>query len=107
MKLCLVFVQAYKIGKDSTDLVHEPFGSKSAVEFVDNRSSRILSRRRRDLRGQPLITSLVFMTDGSENHTDLDDYQYVIIHFILADFSNCLFPFLVTIGSTPCQNYHI
>lgn len=57
-------------------LIFEHFGWWSkAGGLHDDRATRILSRRRRNLRGQELIAPVVFATPGAENFTDLDDYK--------------------------------
>lgn len=42
----------------------------------DMRTTNILSRRRRDLQGHLIVAAGVFTPAGTENYTDLDDYQY-------------------------------
>lgn len=69
---------AYKIGREDP-LIYEEFGSWSPkTGLIDLRTTPIVSKRRRDLRGHRLVVATVFMDKGSENHTDLDDYQYAI-----------------------------
>lgn len=68
--------EAYKIGKESS-LIYEEFGRWSeATRLVDLRETRVLSKRRRDLQGHRFIASTVYIKEGQENLTDLDDYQY-------------------------------
>lgn len=66
---------AYKIGMESP-LIIENFGLWNREEGLhDFRKTRILSRRRRNLQRHQFKATGVFMREGSENHTDLDDYQ--------------------------------
>lgn len=59
-------------------MIYENFGHWNFQNgLVDNRTSCVLSRRRRDLKGYRFIAPTVFQISGSENHTDLDDYQFV------------------------------
>lgn len=70
-------MKAYKISKGDP-LIYEDFGIWTNENgLVDSRQSRILSRRRQNLRGHRLIAPTVFLQKGSENHTDLDDYRFV------------------------------
>lgn len=56
----------------------ENFGHWSFKDgLVDIRSTRILSRRRRDLMGHRLIAPTVFVQKDAEKHLDLDDYRLV------------------------------
>lgn len=72
----LRYSTAYRLGMDKP-LIFEHYGSWDISDGLhDGRDSRILSRRRRDLRGQELIAPVVFATPGAENFTDLDDYKY-------------------------------
>lgn len=72
----LIFgISAYKITK-SHPIIYEQYGTWSPNHGVtDLRSTRILSRRRRDLKGHKLVAATVFMHNGHENYTDLDDYK--------------------------------
>lgn len=78
----LIIVQfriVYSISKDSP-LIYEKFGTWNLSHgVVDIRKTRILSRRRRNLQKHQFIVGTVFMQEGSENYTDLDDYQFVTI----------------------------
>lgn len=77
MILLNVFRIVYKIGR-SEPFKYEDFGHWGYGDgLVDSRSSGILARRRRNLRGHRLRAATVFLEPGSENHTDLDDYQFV------------------------------
>ncbi|XP_055295194.1 uncharacterized protein LOC129564966 [Sitodiplosis mosellana] len=68
--------QVYKIAKE-TPLLYEDFGIWNQKEgLIDLRTTRILSRRRRNLQGHQFKASAALPTEGSEIHTDLDDYQY-------------------------------
>lgn len=65
----------YQIGNGDS-LIYEEFGHWSYEKgLLDLRKSRILSRRRRNLKGHRLIAATVFLEKGSENYPDLDDYQ--------------------------------
>lgn len=65
----------YKIA-ETKPLIYEDFGQWSHTRgLIDLRPTRILSRRRRDLKGHQFKATAVFVEEGSENHTDLDDYQ--------------------------------
>lgn len=58
-------------------MIYEDFGVWSHDGgLVDLRITRILSRRRRNLQRHQLRAATVFMEKGSENNTDLDDFQY-------------------------------
>lgn len=76
MKIHIFFgSKVYKIGRE-TALIYESFGVWTRVNgLVDLRTTRILSRRRRNLQGHQLKASAALPTEGSENHTDLDDHQ--------------------------------
>lgn len=70
---------AYKIGKGDS-LIYENFGHWNFQDGLhDFRPTRVLSRRRRDLRGYRLIAPMVFITNGSEEHKDLDDFRFVVL----------------------------
>lgn len=76
IKILTFFSIAYKISKGDS-MIYEDFGMWSSENgLIDLRVSRILSRRRRNLKGHRLIAPTVFIQKGSENHTDLDDYQF-------------------------------
>lgn len=65
----------YKIGKHRP-FIYENFGVWSSnYGLLDLRPTRILSRQRRNLQGHRLIAPTVFFHEGSENNTDLDDFQ--------------------------------
>lgn len=71
------FPKVYKIAKNST-LIYEEFGLWNPKDgLVDFRNDNILSRKRRNLQKHQLRAATVFMENGSENNTDLDDYQFV------------------------------
>lgn len=56
------------------NLTYEPFGYWSENEgIIDIRSSPINSRRRRNLLGAPITSSLVITQNDSKNH--LEDYK--------------------------------
>lgn len=77
ISLCLV----YKIAQDAS-LIYEEYGYWSYGEgLIDLRTTPILSKRRQNLKKHQLIAATVFMEKGSENHTDLDDYQFVANSF--------------------------
>lgn len=66
-------------------IIYEDFGFWTQAEgLTDLRSSRILSQRRRNLQGIQLRGSTVFMHEGSENRTDLDDIELVYFYYLLA-----------------------
>lgn len=57
--------------------VHEFFGQWNLRDGIqDNRPSRILSRRRRNLHGHLLGVSMVVTNNDTLNH--LTDYRYVL-----------------------------
>lgn len=65
----------YKIAAGNA-FIFEQFGWWSFDDgLIDLRWTKTLSRRRNNLQGHKLKASTVFMIKGSENHTDLDDYQ--------------------------------
>lgn len=71
----------YKIAR-GYPLIYEDFGYWSQDEGIsDLRITRVLSKRRRNLRGHQLIGATVFMNKESDNHTDLDDYRLVLVEF--------------------------
>lgn len=54
-------------------LIHEPFGKWDLKNgLIDCRSTRIISRRRKNLLGKVLIASIVLTNNDSINH--MDDY---------------------------------
>lgn len=60
----------------------EPFGEWSdEIGLLDQRSTRILSRRRRDLLGRTISVSMVISNNDSLNH--LHDYRY---DFVLREY---------------------
>lgn len=68
---------AYQIQRDE-QFIYENFGHWNYEDgLVDVRTSRILARNRRNLKGHRFRAATVFMESGSENNTDLDDYQFV------------------------------
>lgn len=70
----------YKISK-STKLVYEPFGTWSEnYGLVDLRTSPINSRRRKNLQGATIVSSLVITHNDSLNH--LEDLVWVYINEI-------------------------
>lgn len=67
--------KVYKIAR-ATPLLYEDFGLwKRDGGLVDSRTTRILSRRRRNLQGHQFKATTVFLEKGSEKYMDLDDYQ--------------------------------
>lgn len=69
----LIFL-VYKIVKDMARNIHEQFGEWTAERGIqDNRLTRIISRRRRNLQGHTLPTSMVILYNDSLNH--LTDYR--------------------------------
>lgn len=59
-------------------MIYENFGHWNFQNGLsDIRTTRVLSRRRRNLKGYRLIAPMVFTQNGSENHLDLDDYRLV------------------------------
>lgn len=61
-------------------MIFENFGRWNFQEGLhDSRTTRVLSRRRRNLKGYRLIAPTVFVTNGSEKHKDLDDYRFVTL----------------------------
>lgn len=94
-------------------MIYENFGVWSSKDgLVDFRTSRVLSRRRRNLNGHRFIAPTVFQKNGSENHMDLDDYQSVSLKKELIfsiEFFSCKILFShhlsVIIESILFQNY--
>lgn len=69
----------YKIHSTVEAITFEPFGRWSnETGLLDERSTRILSRRRRDLKGRTISVSMVLTNNDSINH--LDDYRYGLDH---------------------------
>lgn len=69
------FSTVYRIGIKKP-FIYEEFGVWSYENGLsDLRTLHILSRRRRNLHGHVLKATTVFMENGGENYTDLDDYQ--------------------------------
>lgn len=65
----------YKIHSKSENIICEPFGKWSSENgLFDERSTRILSRRRRNLMGRTISVSMVLTNNDSINH--LHDYRY-------------------------------
>lgn len=74
--MCIV----YQIGRGES-FIYEDFGYCTYENgLVDLRISRVLARRRRNLHGHRFRAATVFLEPGSENRTDLDNYQYVNIN---------------------------
>ncbi|XP_031617482.1 glutamate receptor 3-like [Contarinia nasturtii] len=72
----IILKQVYKVAI-GMPLIYEDFGLWTKKDgLIDLRTTRILSRRRRNLQGYQLKATTVFMNEGSENHTDLDDTQH-------------------------------
>lgn len=72
--------QFYKIEK-SMDVIHEMFGywsSKSGV--VDQRSSKVISSRRSDLRGKILTSSFVALNNDSIQH--MSDFAFKTVDYL-------------------------
>lgn len=66
-------ISVYKIESHASP-IHEKFGKWHFKEgLIDHRSSRVLSRRRRNLMGRPISVSMVLTNDDSINH--LTDYR--------------------------------
>lgn len=73
----------YKISI-GTPLIYEEFGTWSIGRgLIDLRTTRILSRRRRNLQGHEFKATTVFMEEGSEKFMDLDDTKLVDIRIII------------------------
>lgn len=69
-------VIVYKTHANSSVVYYENFGVWDPNNgFVDERSTRILSKRRRDLQGQVISIAMVLTNNDSINH--LTDYRYV------------------------------
>lgn len=68
----------YKLDEEQTNFTRETFGYWSSENgLVDLRETRILSRRRRNLRKKVLKSTLIVVnTNSSINH--LDDLRYII-----------------------------
>lgn len=61
-------------------MLYEYFGHWNYQDGLhDFRTTRVLSRRRRNLNGHRLIAPMVFTTKDSEKHKDLDDYRFVTL----------------------------
>lgn len=76
--------------------------------LVDLRASRVLARRRRNLQRHQFRAATVFIEPGSENHTDLDDYQFVNISNLRSFIDECSWIvsfFLAIMKLTPFRNY--
>lgn len=77
---CCLSFSVYKIQSRVEPIIFEPFGRWSPESgLVDHRSTRILSRRRRDLKGRPISISTVLTNNDSINH--LDDYRWDFAFF--------------------------
>lgn len=76
-------------------MINENYGLwERNVGLIDLRTTAILSRRRRNLHQYQLIAPKVFLEKGSENYTDLDDYQSVFEQWISCRLNIELFPFI-------------
>lgn len=91
--------QFYKIDDNSNEIHYENYGmwNSSQSSIIDERSSKILSRRRGDLRGKLITSSYVALNKNSRNHlTDFVDknidsilkVNYIIVNSVL-DMMNC------------------
>lgn len=69
----------YKISEEKSIIIEE-FGSWNPDKGLsDKRETRIVSRRRRNLRHHQFKVADVYIYEGSENHLDLDDYKFVLL----------------------------
>lgn len=85
--------QFYKIEENSNEIHYENYGSWSPQSgIVDERSQKIISRRRENLRGKLITTSYVMLNKDSRNHlTDFVDknvdsimkVNYIIVNSVL------------------------
>jgi len=85
--------QFYKLNADSSELYFENFGKwNEAGGIVDERDTRIISRRRSNLRGKLISASYVTLNRNSRNHlTDFREkqidsitkYNYLVINTVL------------------------
>lgn len=67
----LYLLAVYKIDKNEKQLIYEDFGYWSQFNgFVDQRTTKILARRRRNLRGKVLTASIVLRNNDSMNRMD-------------------------------------
>lgn len=90
--------QFYKIDEHSNEIHYENYGSWSSQSgIVDERSTKIISRRRENLRGKVITSSYVALNKDSRNH--LSDFvnkntdtilklNYIIVNTML-DKLNC------------------
>lgn len=75
----------YKIHSELGAITFEPFGRwNTETGLLDQRTTRILSRRRRDLIGRTISVSMVLTNNDSINH--LNDYRYDFAHGERIDF---------------------
>lgn len=66
----------YKTHANSSTAYYETFGRWNYDDgLIDERSTRILSKRRRDLKGRVVSVSMVLTNNDSMNH--LTDYRYL------------------------------
>lgn len=85
--------QFYKIDEESDEIYFETYGTwNSTSGIVDERSTKIISRRRENLRGKTITSSFVVLKNDSRNHlTDFADknidsmtkMNYLIVNSIL------------------------
>lgn len=74
---CIFIKLVYKIGIEDS-FIYTEFGYWSIDQrLIDLRSTRVLSKHRRNLQGHQLVAAAVFMNNESDNNTDLDDYKFV------------------------------
>lgn len=89
-----ILKQFYKIDDNSVEIHYENYGmwSSSQSGIIDERSSKILLRRRANLRGKLITTSYVALNKNSRNHlTDFVDknidsilkVNYIIVNSVL------------------------
>lgn len=70
--------QAFKREHMPNELIMEQYGRWSSIDGLrDERETRILSRRRRNLMGTQLVASMVLLNKDSLDH--MEDYQYGIL----------------------------
>lgn len=90
-----VLEQFYRLGDDSREIHYENYGLWSAQSgIIDERTTKVISRRRSDLKGKTITTSYVVLNPSSMNH--LDDYRekeidsitkvsYILVNLILSE----------------------
>lgn len=89
-----VLKQFYKIDDNSTEIYFENYGVWNSAQsgIIDQRTTKIISRRRVDLKGKLMTTSYVALNKNSLNHlTDFVDknidsilkVNYIIVNSVL------------------------